>query len=258
MEPIVQAVLFDLDGVLVNSIPAHGRAWTWIMKEEFGIDVDPFIAPLTEGMRSRRIARLIFEAAGYDDGLNLPEEELDRIIERKRAYYRKIVGDIRISEEIYRAVLIIRSRVQGIAVVTSSAKSNLDKMIPRDKQAVFNVALWADSVRKVKPDPEPYFKAAERVGISPEHTLVIENAPLGIRSARAAGMWCVAITSTMPRDKLTEAHLVLESVTELASEEKWEWMESVFNRIGRPGKLPPEDVLVAPIPVHRTEAGGGR
>ena len=245
---MIDGVLLDLDGVLVNSIPAHGKAWAWIM-ESVGIKVDPFVAPLTEGMRSREIARLIFKAAENDQGLRMNDAELDEMIERKRTYYRSIVGKVQISDEMLEMLATLKKRVSGIALVTSTAKINLDHVISPEQQTVFDSVIWADSVTHVKPHPEPFLKAAESLGLTPGKCLVVENAPLGIRSARAAGMWCAAISSTMPEDKLGEAHIVLESAMELVEESTWERLRGIIEREKEPVKLEPDETLVAPIPI---------
>ncbi len=244
----IRGVFFDFDGVLVNSLPAHGKAWQWIMKE-VGIEVDPSVAPLLEGLHSRRAARLIFDAANHEPGLNMGDDELNDLLERKRAHYREIVGSISISSKIIETLVAVKARAEIMALVTSSVRKNLNHAMTGDQQALFDHILTADSVSKNKPDPEPYLKAAEKSNLNPEQCLVVENAPIGIRSARAAGCWCVGIASTMPIDKLYEAHYILGDVTDLNSDQTWENILGKFAEIGDPGRLEPEEVIVAPIPI---------
>jgi len=249
----IRAVLFDLDGVLVNSIEAHGRAWAWIMST-LGLEVDPFIAPLTEGLHSRRIARLAFESAGYEPGMKLSDDELEEIIDRKRAYYREIVGQVAIENDVVEVIRGLRDRGLKLALVTSTSRDNLDHIVTREQQKLFDVILWAGSVAESKPRPEPYLTAAERLGVRPAEAVVIENAPLGIRSARAAGAWCIAVASTMPRELLGEAHIVVDSVLELGRPGGWESVLERLAALGQPGRVEPSEELVAPIPVRRWKA----
>ena len=245
----LQGILFDLDGVLVNSIPAHGKAWAWIMST-IGLEVDPFVAPLTEGLHSQKIARLIFEAADYKPGLLMSTDELETLIDKKRDYYRKIVGQVSLSKEVMKVLRSLKNKGFALALVTSTSKQNLDHIVSTDQQSVFDTILWASSVTHSKPHPEPYLLAAKQLNLAPDHCLVVENAVFGIRSARAAGAWCVAVASTLPVKYLQEAHLVIPSVLELGREEFWTKLEDIMNRVGEPGILPPSEELISDIPVR--------
>ena len=248
----IRAVLFDLDGVLVNSIPFHGLAWQWIMRT-LGLEVDPLVAPLTEGLHSRTIARLIFESANHQRGLEMDDVALDELLDRKRAYYRKIVGNLSITPEVEAMIRDVRKRFDSIALVTSTSRENLDHIVTAEQQALFEAVLWAGSVTRSKPDPEPYSRAAQMLGMQAHHCVVIENAPLGIRSARAAGCWCVAITSTMSADRLGEAHLVVENVLELSKDDTWIRLNKLVLSEDSPGLLEPGLDLVDSIPVRSLE-----
>lgn len=242
----IEAVLFDLDGVLVNSIPSHGKAWQYIMRK-LGVEVDPFVAPLTEGLHSRRIAQLIFQAAGKNDALAMPLEELDRFLDEKRAYYRSIVGQVAISDEIVKVIEKVKSRGIKIALVTSTSKVNLDHIVTIEQQKLFDVILWAGAVKRSKPHPDPYLTAASKLDVDPARCLVVENAPLGVRAARAAGTWCVGVTTTVEEEDLQEAHIVLETVKELAIDAKWNGILECMDQYGDPGVLQPSETLIAPI-----------
>ena len=144
----------------------------------------------------------------------------------------------------------IREDSLRIALVTSSSRENLNHIVTPSQQGLFDEILWAESVTHSKPHPEPYLKAAEALHVAPSRCLVVENAVFGIRSARAAGAWCVAVASTLPPDLLQEAHHVLSSTLELGGPEVWRRILAGFETLGDPGIVPPNEELVAPIPVR--------
>lgn len=242
----IRAILFDFDGVLVNSIPSHGKAWRWIMRQ-LDIEVDEFVAPLTEGLHSYEIAHLIFDAANAAKCKAIPDDELQRLIDRKRAYYREIVGDVHLSEEVIALMHDLRKKGYLLALVTSTSRENLQHVIPPEKQSIFDIVLDATHVTRSKPDPEPYAKAIELLKLKPEECIVVENAVFGIRSARAAGAWCIAVTSTLPEKYLAEAHLVINNVVALQEESTWKEFERVMASVGNPGTGEPSKELIEPI-----------
>jgi len=101
------------------------------------------------------------------------------------------------------------------AIVTGSVRSNLEWTLSDEERAMFDVILSSEYYSKGKPHPEPYLNAARQLGFPPEACLVVENAPLGIQSAKAAGMFCVAITTTLPASDLKDADLVVPDIDRL-------------------------------------------
>ena len=84
-----------------------------------------------------------------------------------------------------------------------------------DQRACFDFILTGDEIERAKPDPEPYLTAARRIGLEPGECIVIENAPLGIEAAKAAGMQCIAVESTLKRDHLGSADYIFKDIGEL-------------------------------------------
>ena len=79
----------------------------------------------------------------------------------------------------------------------------------------FDVVVTGDEVDRKKPDPQIYLRTAERLGLSPSRCIVFEDAPAGVAAAKAAGMTCVAVTTSAPREQLQAADLIVESLAEL-------------------------------------------
>ncbi|MFZ0320454.1 MAG: HAD-IA family hydrolase [Candidatus Sulfotelmatobacter sp.] len=196
------AILFDLDGVLVDSTGSVDRQWRGWAREQ-GIDEEAVIS-IAHGVRSIEVIRAV-------------APQLDALAETRKLESRE-AADPAIAVMLG-AIDLVRSIPEDQwCVVTSGtrqlASARLERVgIPRPK-----VMVAADDVVKGKPDPEPYLKGAELLGVDAVACLVIEDAPAGIRSAHAAGMKVIALASTYGASVLGEADAVISSLRELRVE----------------------------------------
>lgn len=205
----IKAVFFDLDGTLIDSMPAHVRAWKTVL-HEVGIEMEELYIKLAEGEKADDTLRRL----RADFGLIATDDELQALLNRKRALYRSLAprGLIPEAKEL---VLNLHERGVQCDIVTGSVRSNMNGVVPPEEVALFGRIITPDEYAHGKPDPDPYLHALQRSGFAAEECLVLENAPLGIRSARAAGLFTLAITTTLPVDYLTEANAVISSYHEL-------------------------------------------
>ena len=188
------AVLFDLDGTLIDSMPLHQRSWQ-LWHAELGLAFDGAgFFEATAGRTNLEILTDLFPAR--------PRAELDALARRKEALYREIAATelqlIPGAEAVCRAA---RSRGLKLAVCTAAPPENIAIAFGR-----FGMADWVDAVAspadglRGKPHPDIFLAAAERLGLPPAACLVFEDAPLGIEAARRAGMAAVALTTTLPAE----------------------------------------------------------
>jgi haloacid dehalogenase superfamily, subfamily IA, variant 3 with third motif having DD or ED/haloacid dehalogenase superfamily, subfamily IA, variant 1 with third motif having Dx(3-4)D or Dx(3-4)E len=189
---LVQAVLFDNDGTLVDSTAAILRCWT-MWGEEHGLPpgsfdaVEAFGRPVTEVVSEVLPAERVAAAVRrYED---LEAEDIDCVL---------LPG----AAEVLRALPSARW-----AVVTSASRRTAVARLRRVGVEA-PVLITADDVSRGKPDPEPFLTAAARLGVAPADCLVVEDAPAGLRSATAAGMGTIAVTTTHPASLLTADLLV--------------------------------------------------
>jgi beta-phosphoglucomutase len=214
-KPAIHAVLFDLDGVLIDSMPHHIRAW----KEEFaawGVDIDPLIFRLHEGEKAE--ATLEFAATQY--GLKLTPKQQAKFVESKRKRYRETAPHHLIDGAID-LLRALRQRRIKTAMVTGSIRRNLDHVVPEEERNLFDAIITSDLCIHGKPHPEPYFRASEALEILPEHCLAVENAPLGIQSAKTAGIYTLAITSTLPAEYLKDADGIIGNLVDILHHESY-------------------------------------
>ena len=102
-----------------------------------------------------------------------------------------------------------------LAIVTGSNRDKVKAMLPKKIISKFNVIIAADMIKRGKPFPDSYLTAAKQLNVKPSQCIVIENAPHGIKAAKAAKMFCVAVTTSLPKQFLTGANIVCKKVSEI-------------------------------------------
>lgn len=205
----MQAILFDLDGVLVDTLHYHYLAWRKMFSELGGV-VSEHTVLLHEGRNSREILPILIK----ESGVSVPPEEFDDFIERKRAYYRQIVK-VRFYDGAVDVLNKLKSKGLRLAVVTACAQKTMEKSLNEEQRSIFDLIQTGDDVARAKPNPDPYDLARKKLGLAKEECLVVENAPLGITAAKRAGMKCVAVETTLAREYLEEADYVISNIREL-------------------------------------------
>jgi mannitol-1-/sugar-/sorbitol-6-phosphatase len=196
----VSAVLFDLDGVLVESREATERVWLdWAGRN--GVDVDELRAAM-HGVRSVEVVRAV-------------RPELDAVAEAE-ALERRQAEDVDGLRAIPGAAAALEAlREDRVAVVTSATRPLAEARLRAVGIEPPDVVVYAGDVARGKPDPEGYRMAAERLGVDPEDALVVEDSPPGIEAGRAARAATVGVTSTHPAEALRAADVIIPSLEEL-------------------------------------------
>jgi sugar-phosphatase len=194
------AILFDLDGVLVDSTGSVTRQWRrWA--EEHRIDPQKVVA-IAHGVRSIEIIRTL-------------APQLDAVAEVARLEKREADDQEGVTVMPGAAELIKAIPGGRWCVVTSGTRYLATARLKLANLPTPNVLVSANDVTKGKPDPGPYLMGAKRLGVNPVECLVIEDAPAGIRAAHAGGMKAIAITSTYPASELHEADEVVQRLAQI-------------------------------------------
>lgn len=193
----IHSVVFDMDGVIVNSEPLHVEAERATFRR-FGLDITEDEWIHFKGKTSRDIFNQMLHKYGQDPG------QTEAMVNHKTDYYLKtaprrlnLIPGARAGLETCRALPV------KMALTTSSQKA-LQEMTFQvfSLDRFFDVVVTGDDIRQGKPHPEPYLVTAERLGMAPSRCLVIEDSDHGIRSAGAAGCVPVGITTTLSRQRL--------------------------------------------------------
>ncbi|NDY41299.1 HAD family phosphatase [Dissulfurirhabdus thermomarina] len=200
-------ILFDMDGVILDSMPWHVRAWQAALAE-FGFSVPEAVLYLHEGAIEPETAVAIFDG----EGCRMDPADFHRVLERQKAVFaREYRHRVRPYPEV--PGLLDRLEAEGwrMGLVTSSHAEILDQVLPGEIRRRMRCIVTGERVARRKPFPDPYLAAMEALGIGPGGCCVVENAPAGIRAAKAAGLACAAITTTLAAEHLVEADVVVTS-----------------------------------------------
>ena len=206
-----KAILFDLDGTLAQTMEFHYDAWRKAMLN-YGIDLAPEDYYPLEGTNLYELAKKLF-ALYKLNGCN--EKEL---VNNKEKYYldaNKFVlypGVVELLDD-------IKSNDIKLGLVTTRLRNSLNSTVPLEFLKIFDSIITGNDTNEGKPSPQPYLKAAKKLGTMPEDCFAVENAPLGVASARKAMMYCIAISNTVDSSYLSGANVVVKSFEEMRNTE---------------------------------------
>lgn len=206
----VKAVIFDMDGVLVNSMEAHATAWQRTF-QELGISIQPQDIYLIEGSNHRGVVKTILarHQREYSD-------ELASMLSRRKIQHFNSLYTPGVYHGVDSILRLLRQHGFRLAVASGSNKSTVHSILSTCfTPDTFDVVITGDEVASGKPSPETYLAAISKLRLAPRECIVVENAPRGIAAARAAGCFCIAITTTLSREYLRDADVVVENHREL-------------------------------------------
>ena len=220
--PSLRAVLFDMDGVLYNSMPYHAKAWHCAMAQ-FGYDLPEDEVYMHEGRTGASTVNLV---SMRQRGVEETEERIQEIYQVKSALFNEYPP----ADPMPGALELLRKlKAQGlkILIVTGSGQRSLLDRLNHHFPDIFQRELMvtAFDVKRGKPDPEPYLMGMQKGELAPEECIVVENAPLGVRAAKAAGIFTIAVnTGPLPDNALLDegADMLFPSMQALC--DAWEML----------------------------------
>jgi HAD superfamily hydrolase (TIGR01509 family) len=216
----LKAVLFDMDGVLYDSMPNHAKAWSQSMTQ-FGLHMTPAEAYMHEGRTGAGTINLLAQRYWHRDAT---EEEIKRIYQAKSETFTHCPQPLPMPGAA-RLLSTIKSEGLMTILVTGSGQRTLLNRLNRSFPEIFDRAHAVTSfdVKHGKPNPEPYLMGLKKGALKPYEAIVIENAPLGVQASVAAGIFTIAVnTGPLPDNVLLDAgaNLLLPSMESLA--QHWE------------------------------------
>ena len=204
----IKAVLFDYDGVLADTMGDNYRAWQYAFKG-CGVSLRRRDYFLLEGYPAIDVVKIM--AKKYQLGKGAP---LDQVLSKKEEFYQQHHRLV-----FYRGVLPILRRLKKkrvrLALVSGARQERVRATVPAKFLARFDTVITADGLGRNKPWPDPYRRAVSRLHALPEECVAIENSPVGIHSAKRAGIYCVGVCSTLRRSFLMEADEVVRAFHDL-------------------------------------------
>ncbi|WP_409345971.1 beta-phosphoglucomutase [Paenibacillus sp. MBLB4367] len=186
----IEAVIFDLDGVLVHTDHYHYLAWKRMCDEE-GIPFDERTNDRLRGVSRMACVNIILEKASRQYS---PQEKM-QFAERKNGYYKEMLQSLSAADLPSGAAMTLDSlRGEGIKLAIGSSSRNAPYILERlELMHKFDAVADGNEIRCSKPDPEVFLLAASKLGVRPDRCLVVEDAAAGVEAAVRGGMWVAAI-----------------------------------------------------------------
>lgn len=202
-------VIFDLDGVLVDTGWAHKQSWYDLAEKEGFSMTDEFFYS-TFGMQNYMIIPMLLSREAALD-------EVNRLSNWKEQRYRQIIAEKLAPAEGAKSLLDdLKSGNFLLAVGSSAPRTNLDLVLERTGlQDYFDAYVSGEEVTNGKPAPDTFLKAAQKLTLGADQCVVVEDAVQGVEAGKAAGMPVVAVTTTRSRADLHKADIIVDSLTEL-------------------------------------------
>ena len=206
----LQAVIFDLDGTLIDNNGFHLKTWKKYLENSGKSMTDAEFNLHLNG-------RTNTDAIKYIYGYGLSREEVKKHTEDKEALYRILYKPF--IEPVKGLLPFLETLLKmkiPMAIATSGVQSNIDFFFDNIQVKQYFVAVVNSShIKKGKPDPEIYLKTASILKVNPAHCLVFEDAVVGLQSARDAGMKVIALTTTQTKEELKDADLIIQNFADL-------------------------------------------
>jgi beta-phosphoglucomutase family hydrolase len=204
-----KTILWDMDGVIADSYSFHFAAWQEIFaKRTIKFTKENFTKLF--GTRNDFIVRSVM-------GGEFPERDIRMLVqEKEESFRRKATGNIKAFPGAVRLLNAVRKGNFKVGLASSAPKENIDLVLSElNLTGIFDCIVFGQEVSESKPSPQIYLLSAKKLKVTPNDCVVIEDSPLGVKAAKTAGMKCLAITNSHPREKLEEADRVVVSLEDV-------------------------------------------
>jgi len=208
------AVIFDMDGVMVDNFEYHYRAWLEFLNRH-GLEITrDQLRNMFFGRGNHEIFEILF-------GKDITKARSDALSEEKEQLYREIYSsEVVLVNGLEQFLNNLLSNHFPTAIATSAPRENVDFVLQETRLIhPFSAIIDSSKVKKAKPDPEIYLAAADGIGMDPDRCIVMEDSRNGILSAQRAGMKVVALTTSHSRDDLPQVDLVIDDFTGITTED---------------------------------------
>ncbi|MHC4149377.1 MAG: HAD family hydrolase [Planctomycetota bacterium] len=204
-----RGVIFDLDGVLINTAAFHKKSWFDLADKE-GFHMTDHIFCSTFGMQNYQIIPILA-------GRKLSTEKIQHLSEWKEQRYRRLIkGKLTLLDGARKLIDDLKSTAFLLAIGTSTPLANLDFMLEQIPiRHCFDAYVTGEDVTRGKPAPDTFQKAAQKLALPAHRCVVVEDAVQGVQAAKAATMPVIAVTTTRSRADLQQADLIVEGLEQL-------------------------------------------
>lgn len=223
---LTRAILFDLDGVIIDSMGCHSKTWAQAVKTKLNVNVSETYFLINEGRNSKDILMDIWQTHQLKED---PEQWQAVSDYRDELFLNEFTP--KLVPGVFELIQEVSKIGYGLGVATGSTRPVANEVLSQTGvRPFFSQLVTSEDVHNSKPDPEPYLLLLNRLDSQPENALVIENAPLGIRSALAANLICLAVATSNAREILSHATIVFNNLNEIRKYLKQEY--EITNGLG--------------------------
>ena len=206
----VKAVIFDMDGTMINNMTYHKKAWREFFNRHDLTFSDEEFRQKISGKKNEQIFELVFNR-------QLSTEEIKKFTEEKEEIYRELYApEIKEIEGLSHVIKSLKEKGIHLAIATTAPEKNRNFGLQAlGLNGKFEVILGDEHVSKGKPDPEIYLETAKKLNIAPENCLVFEDTPPGVKAGKRAGMIVVGILSTHSKEELNKADYLVNDYSQI-------------------------------------------
>ena len=202
-------ILFDMDGVLINSMKYHTTAWQHAFKQNNISTTDKKIMELA-GMTSIDTIKIICK----DNKIKYNDTLITKIKSDKAKELDKIFR-VELYDGVYEELIKLKKNNYKLALISGARNYEVQKTVKTHFKNIFDLVISGDDIKLGKPNPEPYQTAINKLNLNKKETVVIEDALSGIQSANSTGIDVLAITTSFPKKELLNATLIFNNHKEL-------------------------------------------
>lgn len=205
-----KAVLFDFDGVIVDSLQNHYISWKYILSK-YDIQITLEEIAINEGEKAEESMRRFLQEK---KSLIVEDSKIKQLVQEKRRIY-KTLPPPKVRND---AIALLRNLSMlpfQLGLVSGSVLQNIKLSLSNDLLSLFQVLVTGEDTERGKPYPDPFLYAAKKLSVSPPMCYVVENAPLGIKAAKMANMKVIGITTTLSEEYLKGADFIVNTYPEI-------------------------------------------
>ncbi len=210
---MIKAIIFDMDGVIVNTEPVYEKAFPVMLKQEYGIDRKKGEGNSMKGLRDKEIFEFLKKQFGIEDSV-------EELVEKRDKQFFKFAEEMGIEFEGANECLKRLSQEFQLALTTSRTGPTFDYETKTFDISLFKVVINGDDVKEGKPDPECYNVTIQKLGLNPEECTVVEDSLNGVKAGKATGAKCIGVLGSFSEEELKEAgaDIVVPNIADINKE----------------------------------------
>lgn len=203
----MKAVIFDMDGVIIDSRPVHFAAYCDIFRNEFNIQIEDDESWFGKGAR--------FSVPHFLNKYGLNADVVE-ITEKKRIKFEELYEQVDLIKDVDEFIKILVSNGMKVGLATAARRHEMAMAMNKfNLYHYFDSILALEDVENMKPHPETYLRSLNHLNVSANECLAFEDSPVGIEAAKRAGIKCIGITTSYKRELLIEVDLIIDSYQEI-------------------------------------------